>query len=166
MRVPWMIAFPGVIDDILRGNIHVFLAAMIVLALRYPAAWAFGILTKVTPGIGLVWHAVRREWRALAFAAGTTGVIVSVSYVAAPDLWAEWIGLLTENAGATARIQVIPLPLAIRLPIAVVVIAVGGLTSRAWLLPIGVMLGLPNVWTSSTALLAAVPALWKWRRQP
>jgi hypothetical protein len=26
MRVPWMLAFPGVVDDILRGNIHVFLA--------------------------------------------------------------------------------------------------------------------------------------------
>ena len=36
MRVPWMIAFPGVIDDILRGNIHVFLAASIVLALAPP----------------------------------------------------------------------------------------------------------------------------------
>ena len=48
MRVPWMLAFPGVIDDILRGNIHVFLAAAIVLAIRgFPAAWTFGIVTKI-----------------------------------------------------------------------------------------------------------------------
>ena len=39
MGVPWMIAFPGVADDILRGNIHVFLAAMVVLGLRHSPAW-------------------------------------------------------------------------------------------------------------------------------
>ena len=73
MRVPWMLAFPGVIDDILRGNIHVFLAAMVVVGFRYSGAYAFGILTKVTPGIGLLWFAVRREWRPLVWALGVTG---------------------------------------------------------------------------------------------
>lgn len=164
MRVPWMIAFPGVIDDILRGNIHVFLAAAIVVGFRYPGAWAFGILTKVTPGIGLVWFAVRREWRALAWAVGVTAVLAGVSFVLSSALWLEWVGLLVENAGESARIQVIPLPLLVRLPIAVVLVGIGAWTNRAWLVPIGVMVGLPNVWTSSTALLAAVPALWHARR--
>jgi hypothetical protein len=163
MRVPWMIAFPGVIDDILRGNIHVFMAAAIVLGLRYPATWAFGILTKVTPGLGLLWFAVRREWRQLAIALGATATIAIVSFVAAPALWTEWVALLVANAGETARIQVIPLPLLVRLPVAALIIGFGGWTGRAWLLPIGVLVGLPNVWTSSTALLAAVPALWYWR---
>jgi hypothetical protein len=161
MRVPWMIAFPGVIDDILRGNIHVFLAAAIVLGLRYPAAWAFGILTKVTPGVGLVWFLVRREWRQLFVAAGITAAIAAVSFVAASGEWIEWVGLLIENAGASARIQVIPLPLLVRLPVGVALIAVGGLTNRAWLVPVGVMVALPNVWTSSTALLAAAISLWR-----
>jgi hypothetical protein len=160
MRVPWMLAFPGVIDDILRGNIHVFLAASIVLALRFPAAWAFGILTKVTPAIGLVWHMVRADWRAVAVALGVTGVIVGVSFVLSADLWLEWFGLLAENADATARIRVIPLPLIVRLPIAALLIAYGARTDRAWLVPIGVMIGLPNVWTSSTALLAGSVSLW------
>jgi hypothetical protein len=163
MRVPWMLAFPGVIDDILRGNIHVFLAAAIVLGLRYPAAWSFGILTKVTPGIGLLWFAVRREWRQLAIASGATTAIVVVSIAVSAPLWQEWLGLLAANAGETARIQVIPLPLLVRLPVAAVLVAFAGWTNRAWLLPIGIMLALPNVWTSSTALLAAVPALWRWR---
>jgi hypothetical protein len=163
MRVPWMIAFPGVIDDILRGNIHVFLAASIVLALRQPAAWAFGIFTKVTPAIGLIWPAVRREWRGLLIAIATCAIIFSVSFLLSPTLWLEWFGLLAANVGETARIQVIPLPLLVRLPIAAGLIAFGAWTNRAWMLPIGVMIGLPNVWTSSTALLAAVPALWHWR---
>ena len=163
MRVPWMLAFPGVIDDILRGNIHVFLAASIVLALRYPAAWAFGIFTKVTPGIGLIWPAVRRKWRDLGVAFATCGVIFAVSFVLSPGLWLEWFRLLAANAGETARIQVIPLSLAVRLPIAAMLVVYAAWTDRAWILPIGIMIGLPNVWTSSTALLAAVPALWHWR---
>jgi hypothetical protein len=166
MRVPWMIAFPGVIDDILRGNIHVFMAAAIVLALRHPAAWAFGIFTKVTPGIGLIWPLVRRRWRDLGVALATCAVIFGVSFVFSASLWFEWFGLLAANAGETARIQVIPLPLLVRLPIAVVLVAYAAWTDRAWLLPIGVMVGLPNVWTSSTALLAAVPALWRHREGP
>jgi hypothetical protein len=54
----------------------------------------------------------------------------------------------------------------VRLPIAVVLVAYAAWSDRAWLLPIGVMVGLPNVWTSSTALLAAVPALWGYREGP
>ena len=162
MRVPWMLAFPGVIDDILRGNIHVFLAASIVLALTFGAAWAFGILTKVTPGIGLLWHAARLEWRPLVMAVVVTGGIFAVSFALSSELWLEWFGLLAENADTTARIRVIPVPLIVRLPIAAVLIVFAARTDRAWLLPIGVMIALPNVWTSSTALLAGSAALWGW----
>ena len=161
LRVPWMLAFPGVIDDILRGNIHVFMAAAIVLGFRASAAWAFPILTKVTPGIGLAWYAARAEWRPLAIALAATAGIAAVSFAFSAPLWIEWIGLLAENAGETARIQVIPLPLAVRLPVALAIVLVGARTQRAWLLPMGVMVGLPNVWTSSTALLAAAASLWR-----
>jgi hypothetical protein len=161
MRVPWMLAFPGVVDDILRGNIHVFLATGIVVGLRYPAAHAFGILTKVTPGIGLVWFLVRRDWRPLLLAVGATITIALASFLLAPSEWTAWFGLLASNAGESARIQVVPLPLLVRLPIAVAIVAWAGLTNRAWLVPIGVMIGLPNVWTSSTALLAGAAALWR-----
>ena len=169
MRVPWMLAFPGVVDDILRGNIHVFLAGAVFLALRArpwgAGAWSFAFLTKVTPGIGVVWHAVRGEWRRFGIALGVTAAIVAVSVLTVPDLWREWINLLTGNVGATPRIQVIPLPLAVRLPIALVVVAVAGWKNWAWLLPIGVMLALPNVWTSSLALVAGSAALWVAQRQ-
>ena len=48
---------------------------------RFPAAWAFVLLTKVTQGVGLLWFAARREWRHLAVALGLTAVIVGVSIV-------------------------------------------------------------------------------------
>ena len=170
MRVPWMLAFPGVVDDILRGNIHVFLAGAVFLAVRRQpfgaGAWAFPLLTKVTPGIGLLWHAVRGEWRAVVIGLGLTAGIAGASVLVAPDLWAEWIGLLVANAGSDPRIQVVPLPLLVRLPVALAVVIVAARWDRAWLLPIGVMLALPNVWTSSLALLAAAPALWLAQRQP
>ncbi len=164
MRVPWMLAFPGVVDDILRGNIHVFLAGAIVLAVwRQPwgaAAWAFPFITKVTPGIGILWHPLRGEWRALWVGLGLTAAIVAVSVLTVPQLWAEWISLLVANVGSDPRIQVIPLPFLVRLPVAVVLVVVAARWNRAWLLPIGVMLALPNVWTSSLALLAGSAALW------
>ena len=163
MRVPWMLAFPGVVDDILRGNIHVFLAGAVVLAVwRQPwgaGAWAFPFLTKVTPGIGILWHPLRGEWRALWVGLGLTAAIVGVSVVLSPELWAEWISLLAANVGSDPRIQVIPLPFLVRLPIAVVLVVLAARLDKAWLLPIGVMLALPNVWTSSTALLAGSAAL-------
>ena len=159
MRVPWMLAFPGVIDDIVRGNIHVFLAAMVVLGFRYSGAYAFGVLTKVTPGIGLVWHAARGAWRSMAVGLAVSVVLFAISFVLSADLWIQWIGLLVENAGLSARISVLPLPLLVRLPIAIAIVAFAARTDKAWLVPIGVMVGLPNVWTSSTALLAASAAL-------
>jgi hypothetical protein len=169
MRVPWMLAFPGVVDDILRGNIHLFLAGAVVLAVRRQpigaGAWAFPMLTKVTPGIGIVWHAMRGEWRGVVVGLGLTAGIVGASVLVVPDLWAEWIGLLVANAGSDPRIQVVPLPLLVRLPVALALVVVAARWDRAWLLPIGVMLALPNVWTSSLALLAAAPALWLAQRQ-
>ncbi len=61
------------------GNVHMLLALAIVLGFRWPATWSFVLLTKVTPGIGLLWFAVRREWRSLAIALGATAVLVTLS---------------------------------------------------------------------------------------
>lgn len=61
-----ILAFFGVLfvlpiqDEVMTGNIHLLLAAAVVLGFRYPAAWAFVLLTKVVPGVGLLWFAVRR----------------------------------------------------------------------------------------------------------
>jgi hypothetical protein len=155
MRVPYLIAFPPVLDDVLRGNVHIFMATAIVIGMRYSISWAFMFLTKVTPGIGVLWFAVRREWRAFAIAVGGTALIVAVSFAIAPDLWRDWIDLLISNAGTSSGVQVIPLPLAARLAIAAVIIAFAGRTNRAWLLPVGVMLAMPNIWPSTLAVLVA-----------
>ncbi len=85
------LAFPPVLIDLEVGNIHVLLALAIVLGFRWPAAWAFVLLTKVTPGVGLLWFALRREWRQLGIAIVATVSIAVVSFLLAPHLWTEWL---------------------------------------------------------------------------
>ena len=60
--------FPFTAMEVAGGNVSLLLAVAIVVGFRWPAAWALVLLTKITPGIGLLWFAVRREWRSLAWA--------------------------------------------------------------------------------------------------
>jgi hypothetical protein len=57
------------------ANINLLIALALVAGFRWPAAWAFILLTKVTPGVGLIWFAVRRQWRSLAVAIIVTGAL-------------------------------------------------------------------------------------------
>ncbi len=75
-RALLVLAFPPVALELYHGNVHLLIAAAVALGLRYPWTWAFILATKVTPGIGLIWFAVRREWRSLGIASGVTGALV------------------------------------------------------------------------------------------
>src|SRR5262245_13795899 len=100
---PWLaivILLPPVFMELAVGNIHILLGAAIALGFRYPAAWAFVILTKVTPGIALLWFAVRREWRNLAIVAAATALIVGISFPIAPGAWFAWVEVLVGRSGA------------------------------------------------------------------
>ena len=67
------------------GNPQIMIAAICVIGFRYPAAWSFAVLTKIAPGIGLLWFVARGEWRNLAIAIGATTLIAVVSFVLAPQ---------------------------------------------------------------------------------
>ena len=54
--------------ELAGGNIHLLLAAAIVLGFRWPWTWSLVLLTKITPGIGLLWFVVRRSGGNLAIA--------------------------------------------------------------------------------------------------
>jgi hypothetical protein len=92
----WWVAllFPFTILEIQAGNIHLLLATAVVAGFRWPATWAFVLLTKVTPGVGLLWFAFRREWRPLGIALGATAAIIGVGMVVAPGLWLTWAEML------------------------------------------------------------------------
>lgn len=153
----WPLGILVAAPEIAGGNIHLLLAVAIVAGLRWPAAWAFPLLTKVTPGIGLLWFAVRREWRHLAVALGATAVVVAISAIVDPRSWVEWTGVLAASADRTTGTwSAVGIPLALRLPVAVALVAWGARTNRRWVVPVGALLALPAVWFGSLAMLLAV----------
>jgi hypothetical protein len=137
---------PFVWQDLSSGNIHLLLAAAVVLGFRYPAAWSFVLLTKVTPGIGLIWFAVRREWKALGIAVGVTLTLAGASFALAPTLWGQWIDVLRANAASSAGGISIPVALPIRLALAAALVWWGARNDQAWTVPLAAMLALPVIW--------------------
>jgi len=164
---PWAILFlaiPIVSSDLYLGNIHILLAAAIVAAFRWPGLWAVALLTKPTCGVGLLWFVVRGEWRRLAIALATTGAIVVASAIIAPGLWPTWINYVLQtgvapNVGTAAWV---PIPLLIRLPIAIVVVIWGARTDRPWTVPIASMLALPVLWMVGLSMIVGALAVARW----
>jgi hypothetical protein len=154
---PWMLAVPGVTDDIIAGNINTFFAVGVVLAVRGHAwSWALPLLTKVTPGVGVLYHVGRRDWGAVFMAGAVTLGIVAIGAAVNPELWNGWVDSLRAGTENYATIDVLA-PLPVRLAIG------AGLCLAAsrwiWLLPVGMIVAMPGLWPSSFALLAAIPKL-------
>jgi hypothetical protein len=145
--------------ELAGGNIHLLLAAAMVLGFRWPATWAVVLLTKITPGIGLLWFVVRGEWRQLFIALGATALIVAVSFATMPDAWIQWVGVLTRIAGRDGTWAAVPIPFLVRLPFAVALVVWGARTNRRWTVPVAGMLALPALWYGGLAMLLAVIAL-------
>lgn len=162
-----LLAFPPVAIELYHGNVHLLIAAAIALGMRYPAAWAFVLVTKVTPGVGLVWFAVRREWSHLGIALGVTAMVLAGSLVIDGRLWREWIvdGLLPVVNGPSRQFY-IGIPVLVRLPAAALLVAWGARTNRAWTIPASAVLALPVLWISGFSILAAMPAIDRLRLPP
>jgi hypothetical protein len=141
------------------GNITLLLAVAIVLGFRWPWTWAFVLLSKLTPGVGLLWFAVRRQWAELFVASLATALIVVLSFAIAPGLWLDWIAVLDRNAGATGTSAAIQIPLAVRFPVAIAAIVWAARGDRRWALPIGCLLAMPVIWYGSLTFLLASVAL-------
>jgi hypothetical protein len=161
-----LLAFPPVAIELYHGNIHLLMAAAVVLGFRHPAAWWFILLTKVTPGIGLLWFAVRREWRHLAIAVGGAAVLVLVSLLLDASAWRGWLASVTATAGGSPLNQfALPIPLPIRIAASAAIVAWGARTDRRWTVPVAVTLAMPVLWPTAFAVLAAIPALERGRRR-
>lgn len=147
------------IMEIAGGNIHILLAAAMVLGFRWPWTWSLVLLTKITPGIGLLWFLVRREWRQLAIALGGTVLIVVVSFALMPDAWFRWSEVLRNVAGRDGTWAAVPIPFLLRAPFAAALVVWGARTDRRWTVPVAGMLALPALWYGGFAMLLAVIAL-------
>ena len=148
---PWalLILFLPWTYELFVGQVHLFIAAAIVLGFRSPWLWAFNLFTKVTPGVGLLWFLVRREWRSLSIALGVTAVIAAVSFLLSPSAWFDWIAFLRGSTGSGELLYP-------RIALAALIVVAGALTDRRWTVPIAVWLALPVVWIESWVILLAI----------
>jgi hypothetical protein len=152
-----VLALPPAALELYHGNVHLLMAVAVAIGFRHPWAWSFVVLAKLTPGIGLLWFAVRREWRALALAIGATGVAALGAHLAAPDLWPEFVAATMSNLGQPQHFSVPP-PLPVRLPLAALLVVWGARTDRPWTVPVAAAMSLPIVWVHGlTIALAAIP---------
>jgi hypothetical protein len=145
--------------ELAGGNISLLLAAAIVVGFRWPAAWALILLTKVSPGIGLLWFVVRREWRNLGIALAATAIVAGGSALTMPLAWQQWAHVLMANVGRDGTWAAVPVALWVRLPMAVVLVVWGARTDRRWTVPVASMLALPALWFGGLSMLLAVIAL-------
>lgn len=143
-----------VASEINAGNIQILLALAVVLGFRWSATWAFVLLTKVSPGIGLLWFALRRQWRMLGIALAVTALIAGISLVQNPDAWRGWIALITS--GQMPSVKPFYLPLTVRLPVAAAFVIAAGLTGKRWPVVVGATLALPVFYPISSSMLVGV----------
>lgn len=142
------------------GNIHALLAVMLVLAARFPGVWSLALLTKITPGIGLLWYISRSEWRNLGRALGITALVVLASLPLGPHLWIEWLTFLAQSRHSPAGhglLNVGTLP--VRLAAAAALVIWGARSNRPWVLAVAVPLATPLVGLATATVLAALPRL-------
>ncbi|HEX5589453.1 MAG TPA: glycosyltransferase family 87 protein [Candidatus Limnocylindrales bacterium] len=164
-----LLVLPPVFMSVALGQLDLAFAGVAILGLRYPVLWALPLLTKITPGIGLLWFLVRGEWRSLGIALGATASVAAVSAVAAPEAWGGWIALLArmDFPELGGGLWFLPLPLGFRLFVAAALIAWGAAGDRRWVIPVGVCLSLPTVWLNSpTILIALLPLVAAGARTP
>jgi hypothetical protein len=153
--------------DILTGNLWSFFGLVLVLGARQPGLWAFPLLTKVTPIVGPVWFAARRDWRSFGIAVGVTAAIAGASLLAAPRKWGDWIDfLLHPERAASAGARLVPLLhpspslfIAAAMPISVAITIFAARRDRRWLLPISMVAAMPFFTANAFAMLTAIPRL-------
>jgi hypothetical protein len=163
--LPILLGIPVLVDnpvvmELWYGNVNLVLGAVALAGLRRPQLWSFALLTKVAPGIGLLWFVLRREWRKLGIAVGTTSILVIVSFLIAPGPWFAWIGVLTgphEVIPVGSVWGLVPLP--VRLVAAGLLIAWGARRSRHWTVIVGTWLSIPVLWPQTLAVLAPLPLM-------
>lgn len=158
-RVPVLLAC---VPELLMGNVYGYLALALVLGMRHPAAWAFPLLTKVSPGgLGLLWLVAGRRWRDLVVAVLVTLFIAAASYSLEPRLWRDWVLFLVHAGGEDSGWTLV------RTVAAAVIVVIAALLRQPWLLPLALWVGAPVLGLSSKdlAIFAAVPRLWLLRHR-
>jgi hypothetical protein len=155
---PWavvvLLAYP-VASEMNLGNINLIIGLAIVAGFRWPAVWAFVLLTKPTCGVGLLWFVVRRDWRSLRIALGVTAILAAASFVLVPGAWFEYVGYLLGNPAPAP--QGLPV-LWLRLPFAIAIAIASAYKNWRPGAVVAAWLALPVWWYVSPSVLVGVLA--------
>ncbi len=158
-----LIAFIPVAVELRFENVDLFMALAIVLGLgRWPWAFAVMAVIKLSPGLGVIYLALRRRWIEAAVAAAVGILIVGVSYALDPSLWASFYESI-QGRGDVAGNSLIPVPYLARAIAGFVLAAAGGVIGRRpgeLLLVAGVTVANPNLTLAGFAVLAAAVPIW------
>jgi hypothetical protein len=150
--------------NVIGGNVQFMMAIAVVVGMRFPAAWSWVLLTKAAPGVGLVWFAVRREWRSLLVAIGFSAAIAAASFVIAPQLWGEWLRTLSSNASVEVASPILlRVPILPRLLVSAAIVAWAAWRNRPAGIILAVALSQPVLWAGAITLLLAAFRLSGWR---
>lgn len=145
-------------------NVHVLMALTVVLGLtRWPWLFAIAAVIKVSPGLGVVYLALRGRWRD-AILSGVLGVaIVAVSVVLDPGLWRAFFDTVLTQADATGN-SLLPFPYLVRAALGLGLTVAGGLIGRRTgelLLVAGMTMANPNLALNGLAVLVAAVPIWR-----
>jgi Glycosyltransferase family 87 len=152
------------VPAICMGNVWAFIALATVLGMRRPGVLAVPLLTKLTPAVGILWFAARREWRPAAIALGVGLGVAAVSFAVDPHLWTTWVHLLArpEDFRNPSRAQAGTgsiVPLAPRLVAAVALTVWAARANRPRWLPLATLLATPTLGILSLSMLTAIPRM-------
>ncbi len=152
--------------ELSAGNVNLLIGAAVVAGFRWPAVWSFVILTKVTPGVGLLWFVMRREWRSLSIALGVTAAISAASWVVAPAMWSQWFDALRSMVGVEPEGLHLPVSLPLRTAGALALVAWGARTDRRWTVLVAATLAMPSIWLATLSPLVGLVRLGRPRSDP
>src|SRR5262249_32308538 len=129
------------------GNVQLPMAAAIVAGLiRASGWWSVPILTKLTTGVGVLWYAFRRQWRAFGIALAVTAGIVAVSFALAPQAWLDYVHCTVTRYGEPSSPPIVGPPLPLRVLLAVALVLVAARLDWPWLVPIACGIAIPGLY--------------------
>jgi hypothetical protein len=154
-----LVVFLPIAVELSYSNVHLILAALIVLGLRrWPGAFAIGATIKLAPGLGILYLLLRRRWRDAAIAIAAGLVILVISVVIGPTAWSAFIATV-QSRGPADISGLLPIPYLVRLAVAVALTVVAALVRPRVgepLLVVAITVALPTLWLDALATLVAV----------
>lgn len=153
-RFCFLLWFPLLPFEILGGAINLIIAASIVAAIRGPAWLAVaGGLAKLSPVLAVD----PRQWRRYLLPCAVA-LAITLPWL---SLWSAWIQALLTALSGPALGPYVPIPFAVRLIVAVILVA----TRRPWALALGAAIATPAFYFGSVVLLIA-PLTIAWSARP